>query len=390
MRVLDAEALRCIACDNRLAITGNRSLSYGINDQFSISVLRQSRECISPLADIFRPFECPGPFKSLIRLGGSLPIQLEFNAVRTDTILVILVVPELDDANLRQLRRMYVPKRSAVSHGPVRRNRIVTGKFILCHRVGDHFSIFILQQMFVECGVCSILVVCNNRHRLLNRLSVCKQMELRGKCLCRKPDTILVIRILPYLGDRNFRLLRFMGVGDGLTTLHGLVSRNGSVALDPVFLDGILDLDRTIGRLPIFRQILVRHCIGAVPVVGHDADSILHLDVVSQKFDHIREVRRTRADAITVIIIVPHLGDGDLRGFRNVFVGQGSLVLHGPVCGNDRIAGNHILLDGVGVFLSFRILRQTGPGDHKGAVILLSGNRCMTFDFGLTVHQMDL
>ena len=135
---------------------------------------------------------------------------------RTDAVAVVVVVPDLAHRDLGGFRRMLIVDGIAVDL-----RIFVFGNRILGDRVDDlDAAVAVLRNVGERVGPVAVFVRRDVRALYLN--AVCKEMnrDLLGA------DTVLIVRILPILFDRDFRIVRDRLFGSPVVLLFQLLVGN--------------------------------------------------------------------------------------------------------------------------------------------------------------------
>ena len=124
----------------------------------------------------------------------------------------------------------------------------------------------------------------------------------------RGPLAVLIVAVVPALGDGHAGLLRHVGVGDGEAACHAARDLHG-VTFHRFFGDGIDDF------LPIL--ILVQAGEGVCPIIRRRQGRIVLLLAIRQQI-HLDALGLL---AVLVVVVLPYLGDGNID--RGQVVGEG-------------------------------------------------------------------
>ncbi len=262
-------------------IASNRVLGDGVNDFLAVAVLVQ----------VFKG-PCPA-----VSSGDNLGIdflavsqQMNRNAVGTDAVLVVSVIPGLGTGNRHLLRNVGVGHVGAVHSGSIAGNRLLRDSILDLYTL-----VSVLVRSELPCPV-----ITGNRLGI-NLLSISQQVD--GDAL--RTLAILVIVVIPSLGTGDGDLRRVMGVG------HSVAVNGLGVTRRNIYLVNRINHQSLTGG--VLRQILKR----SRPII-FCADS--HGSAVRHAVGIQLQLHTVRTDTIPVVIIGPALGHSDINGkeFRQV------------------------------------------------------------------------
>ena len=268
------------ALHNRV-ISFDRIFGSHIGDLFAVRALRQIGKC-------------PGPFSFYIRSYGLAPAfdffsvrqQADSDALRTETVLIIVVIPGLGTGNIDLSGFMGIGDIEAV-HGSF----VFIDRF-LSDRVFDLFTILELRN--IREAVRPFAAFIRRNGLAVHRLAIGQQVHndvLRA-------EAVLIIRILPGLGSGDlFDLLRLIRVG------HVIAVHDRFIAVDCILGDGVFDLF----PFRILRKIFKSPGPFSLLIRSYGLVLSFHFLVIRQKTD--RDALRT--SAVLIVRILPGLGAGD-------------------------------------------------------------------------------
>ena len=265
--------------------------SPGIGDQLSVGILRQV-------------FDGSGPVVRRVQCHFRTVAQLNSQALRTDTVLVILIVPDLLHARFGLRRSMGVL------------NRVREGSFsVSCDRGG-----ITINRVFGN-GIFDVVAVglrIEFRPAVSPAVALVQFNRLFFYTVSHQPhgnaggtDAILVIRVLPDLLHGNFGIFRNMLVRNVILeiTVLALVDGDfGVIVFHRIFFNGVLN----ILAFFLFGQVLP----GISPLIGFVQSDALDYLVVRQQVD----LHGIRSVAILVAGILPDLGDCQFGFFAGMAV----------------------------------------------------------------------
>jgi len=249
-------------------------------------------------------------------LSSSVGLQLHINADRTDTGLIINVIPCLGHRHAGLGRRERIHQGGDIVLGRIAGQGIARGQRFFRPGVGGQLAIHVLGQVihgggpavaFVQGNLCAIG---------------------QGNLQLRRTDAILVVVVVPFLLHGNGNRNGLQGVGDGIAR-SGIASHiAGVIRRDVDLLDGV------IHNLAV--QLGIQISPGVPPAIGLvQGHRFAAGNAVGQKL----HLNRLRTLALSIVDIVPHLVDGDIHIFGKIGVGQSGNFAIGD------IAGQHIFVD---------------------------------------------
>ena len=176
---------------------------------------------------------------------------------------------------------------------------------------------------------------------------------------------ILIVGVVPNLGDRDRGLGNFMGVGDDVAVVSGGVTVNSD------FFDGVID---GLAVLVDFQT-----AEGSLPAIGLGEGSGGDINAVGQQLHG----DRLGADAVLVVVVVPDLGDFDVLLVDIVGVGDHKSGV-GAAVGRSVVGEDISLNYSVGDLAGTGVHMHIGPGvgpivaivqDDRIAVGLIVGQK---------------
>ena len=190
----------------------------------------------------------------------------------------------------------------------------VAGDRILLNRIGDLNACLLFGQIRVGDCVASVFLANHSRRRILLQHAIRIKMDILLVFFCGRTDTILVLCIIPGLGDLDRNRTRYVRVGD-LTAI-----RNRKIIC---LVAGDRRLDNRIDNVltgALFRKICEGYRVGVVAVVRYGFIRIGNFFAICFQLYHGGVGSGVRTKAILVICIGPGLGDGNLHllGFMRV------------------------------------------------------------------------
>ena len=328
MLVGDGEAILGIAGDGLLVALRYFSLIHGVFDLAAIGIHRQVFPGIGPAVALVQG--------NRIANGGAVSLQLHVHGSigLTQAILVVVVIPNLGHLDLSRVGLVGVVDGDdnvvvLIGGGDVFGNVILVHVFFN-HRVGNLLTGGVHGQVVPGVGP-AVAVIQGNRRANIGAVS----LQLNSHAL--GTDTILVVIVVPFLGHRDLRGSRLMGVG--YNEAFGYAAGNGRcVARHLIFRHGIVDF-RAGCVLGLLLEL-------PVPVTILGGLNAAHSATIGHQVDH----NAVRTDAILVIVVIPSLGTGNVNQFRLVGVGH---VVAGHL---GSVSGHFILGDGVNDLLAFLVL----------------------------------
>ena len=187
---------RCMAVGNGKAVFVRRvarwhiDFLYRIDDSFAFFVLRQVCPCI-------RPAVCRFHFNR-VTVRCTICIQLYCHIIRTETVLIVAVIPCLGYRDGRCFRNVRIGNGKAIY---LRGITCRYTDFLYC--IDNRFSCFVFRQ--VRPCVLPVIRRCNS-NRVTVRCAVCIQLYLHAP----RTDAILIVAVIPCLGYRDGRCLRLV------------------------------------------------------------------------------------------------------------------------------------------------------------------------------------
>ena len=293
--VQDREPARGVAADLRLTVARHALFGHGVGDRLAVFKLRQilprhrqrlARRVRGDGPVVFRAHRLDRAVAHL-----SEQVQLHFRAL---AVAVIVVAPDLGGRNVHGARDVPVRERRHAVLG--RFARRVVFDLRLAPRVGDLLARLILRQVFLRRGP-----VVRRAQRHILHLRAVRVQRRRQR---RRPDAVLVVRVVPDLHHRRLGGLRNVLVRERRHAVLGRFARR--VVFDLRLAPRVGDL---LARL-ILRQVFLRRG----PVVRRAQRHILHLRAVRVQ----RRRQRRRPDAVLVVRVVPDLHD---RGRNPLLIG---------------------------------------------------------------------
>ena len=273
------------------------------------------------------------------------------DGIRTLAVLVVSVVPDLGDIDVDSRRIMGVGEGGRGSGNGFLRQP-VAADVSLIPRVGDCGASRVLIQSRDGSSPAVALIEGNG---LSSILAVGEQ--LHGEAL--RAETVLVVAVIPNLGDGSLGLLGLVRVGDGGLAVRGFSARlgvtSGEVALvlfprvSDLLAAGVLVNRNLGGPAVVLGERCGRGGCGVARVKGHD--------------------EALRTCTVLVVAIVPNLLDGYFSRLGRMAIRNGAAVL-------GRAASSGVVLDcglGHGVFAVDG--GNAGPSNGPGVSILALGNR---------------
>ena len=181
--------------------------------------------------------------------------QRNCQARRTDTVLVVRIVPDLLHGNFGLFQIVFICQRRDRSFCTVIRNGITCRHILFCPAVGNQLSVIIFRQM-IDRG-CPVVrsIQCDSINYC------CASLQVNGHAV--RTLSVVVIRVVPDLPDRRGCL--FFCIGDrylpGAVSAVGICRGAGRCSF--YYIIG-KTIDRTVRRIQMLRQILPL----VLPVVG--------------------------------------------------------------------------------------------------------------------------
>ena len=287
-----------VAADGRgVALDGD--LAQGVIDDLGVAVLVQIGELAGPAGG-------SGQSQSLAGVN-AVGKQLDGDGGGTDAVLVARIVPDLGHGNLGLLHLMGVGDGQAVDLGGV------AGDSILGDGVDNGLAVGAVQIQAVELVLPAVL---SGQLSGGDLHAVAPQVDGDGA----GTGAVLVIGIVPDLGDLNGGLVNLVGVGQ--RDLGVLEGGGGGVVLAGIQLYNGVDMDLALGLVD---QIIGLAVPGVAPVVvliqnNRCADGTVAL--------HELDSDGGGTDAVLVVLVVPDLGDGDISALQGgLDTGNGEGVL---------------------------------------------------------------
>ena len=277
--------------------------------------------------------------------------QLHDDAVGTQAILVVRVIPGLGAFHLDRGRSMAVGDGKAIDDGGVVGHRILADGV---HDLGT--TIAILGQAgeaVLPVAIRISRLSSNGRHLALQFVAV--SIQTHGDAI--GTQAILVVGIIPGLSHIHHSLFGLVGVGDGKAVDLGSVLIHRSLG------DGILDLRavRILGQLGE----------GVLPDAISAEGSFLNLSAIGQQL----HLDVGGALAVLVLVVDPGLGHLDLGGGRLVGIDQrhggfGLGLVPDQFLAGDGVAFHSDLFDGVSDLLTLLVLVEVGEAELPLAIDL--------------------
>ena len=267
----------------------------------------------------------------------AIAIEPDRDGIRTFPVLILLVIPCLGTGNLCGFWGVAVGDDK--SCGSVTSDHgIITVHLYLFDGIDDFLPVLVLVQTAKGSRPVVTAAECQG---FLGFLPICQQ--LHGNAF--RPDTILIVLVLPRLCHGDTGLLRRVGVGDievrigRRVTVHGILG-NGIVDRLSVFVLG--KISKT--PLPAFFGSYFLVCHLCAIAIEPDRDGI-------------------RTFPVLILLVIPCLGTGNLCGFWGVAVGDDKSC--GSVTSDHGIITVHLyLFDGIDDFLPVLVLVQTAKGSR--------------------------
>ena len=179
------------------AYSGNISfycfLSYSINNFLTCFKFRQICKAVCPVSVVIRFYFLRIHFITVCK-------KVYSNFLRSDSILVIAIVPCLDATYFCFCCIMSIGNVVIIYDCSVAIYKVFT------YRINNFFTILI----FVKIIECVFPVICYSYFLRFNFYSVCKEVD----CDAVWADTVLVVTVVPCLSTFNFSRLRCMRVGN--------------------------------------------------------------------------------------------------------------------------------------------------------------------------------
>ena len=309
-------ARRALICNSRLSTVGyvafqtiarRHSFRPGVGNllaNFTLAILGQFGNSGSPIVGLIQSHS----FARIYRISQ----QLNGQALRTDTILVLVVVPHLQHGGGGRFQLVRVGDGeipalhiASLGNASLGNGGSIVGHSIFANCIGNNATVRTLSQIFpldLPAVVCTQLFS-------LNCGTICLQVHSNAF----RPLAILVVGVFPHLVHGNRDGLGNMGVGQG----GGGVSLAGSqrVATHGVFRPGIFNFL----SISILGQI---GYLGSPVVVLAQGNGLVRFHIVCQQLNN----QLFRTDAILIILVLPHLLHGGFRGLGGVGVGHGQAI----------------------------------------------------------------
>ena len=175
-----------------------------IVDPLPIAVLGQAFLGIYPLI-LFAQHGVGNLHRLVACLGAVIP-EGHGQAFRTNAVLVLRVIPDLDDGRSCAIGKMFVGKDRDSPLG-----RIATGLIILRNRLSPVIPDFLAFAVLGQLVNSSRPFVVSIQHYFLHHVS----SGVQGHRQSIRSDAVLVIVVVPYLFDSRLSFFRHMGVGEG-------------------------------------------------------------------------------------------------------------------------------------------------------------------------------
>ena len=308
--------------------------------------------------------EAPAPVVSLGNGHGvndlTIGQQVDGDGLGALAVLVVVVNPGLGTGNSSGLRGMGVGDGVAVCLIAVDCGGIA-GHGNLSDGIGNLNTASVLVQLDEGAGPVVALV---QDQGLVGFGTIGQQLNRN----VLGTDAVLVIVILPCLGDSDGGLRGSVGVGH----VEAVVS--GRVVFNRVLGDGVDDLGAVVLKL---RQFLEGPC----PIVSLSNFDGLDNLTVSQQVDG----DGLGTGTVLVILVHPGLGAGHFNSCGGMRIGDG--VTLALAAGDDSgVAGDRNLIHGVDDFLAVLVLVQFGKG--TGPVVTAAQNQSLAGIF-LISQQLD-
>ena len=267
---------------------GYRSLRYGVDDIRSAVHLIQAGKPVRPAA--FRRHRGTLHFRSVRQ-------QDHSNLIRTDSVLIVCIVPDLPDADCGFLRHMYI------GDVPAGIDRTVACHRFLGNDPGQFVSVVVYRYVPEGISPSSFFVRC---HRLADRLH-----SVRVQCDCNliRTDRVPVVVIIPELFTADSHGFRHMYVGN----VHA--GRNKVISADSILRNGIDDFPAS---LSVFQH--VRETVCPFSVTVRPDNPPVYPDAVRVQADGYA----LRPETVLVLSVLPLLFAADRDPFR--YVGIGDIV----------------------------------------------------------------
>ena len=179
-----------------------RSLLHTVCDLLLILILRKAFEAVVPGVTVGI---CPGCFHSLYQFfisSADFPVKLQFHFLRSQTVLVAVVIPGLGSADLHGSRLMGIC--NVVLVGCIIGSLIVFYRSLL-HTVCDLLLILILRKAFeavvpgVTVGICPGCF-----HSLYQFFISSADFPVKLQFHFLRSQTVLVAVVIPGLGSADF------------------------------------------------------------------------------------------------------------------------------------------------------------------------------------------
>ena len=307
------------------------SLHHGVRNGRARAVLGQFLPLVAPAV--------AGIQRNRLALGLLASHQLHGHAVGTDAVAVFAVAPALGDPHVNRIGNQRVGDGEAVAiRGRTDFRLVIATHLSFFHRIGDLLAALI-NRLLLPCR--GLVAQFDGLLAHLGLGAVHRLVQGHGHIGAL---AILVVVVAPHLVHGNILNFGRVAVGQGgLSSFHAGVGQ--FVALGQsffIFRPGVLNFH----TLVVLGQVLN----GSSPVVAFVQS---HFRAIGQS-----DLQLSRALAVLVAGVVPHLGHGGFRGFGGVAVGQGG---HGAVlagAGQAVALGHDAFRPGVGDFLASCLQRQ--------------------------------
>ena len=285
-----------------------------------------------------------GPFSVRARLHGrafllnTVRQQVDRDALRPLSVLIVPVIPDLRPGHLNRLRHMTVGDDEALLCASRNRSGVAFRHTHLLNGIGDGFA----AALLIQAGPCvSPAVRFVQRHRISRFLSVRVQLNLYAV----RALPVLIILVRPVLGDGHAGLARRVPVGDVVPADFCAVS------VHSIFRHGVVDrlaalILRKACKLPGPRSVRTRL---------HSRAFLLN--AVRQKVDR----DALRPVSVLIVSVIPGLRPGYINRLRLMSVSDDKSLL----CASRNRSGVAVrylrLLNGVDDRSAGALLIQAGP-----------------------------
>ena len=298
-------------------------LFYGVLNLFSGFVFRKIGKAVNPVSGLICCYHPCGCNFAICK-------KVDCDALRTFSILIVVIVPGLGSINSDLLRNVCVSQSCYGSFPAIACKLIAFRNIHFCPGIFNCFSICFFRKIRYRLYP---IVLCIQSHCCSGFFSVCK----KGCCNALRTLSVLVVCIVPNLGYRCTGLSWGVTVGDVILIVSSCILRYCFLTY------GVNDFLATF----IFRQI--GKTIAPVSVCICTYGLAVFFYSVCKK----NHVNAFRTLSILVVGIVPGLGSCDLGSFRLMSIDDVDSI---KLC---RIALNCILSYSVYNFFSFCIFRKT-------------------------------